>query len=206
MSEIINPEYVEATITTPIDATVSPASEGQVSATPDHVQRVLEQQVASIENLTRELDRANERVETFRARSTQAHLDSVNFRDSVIGLFRDKVDAGDLSRETANEWMEEIGLEPLKGTYLVTATEPSTGNTVLAVRIEADDEDGAIETAQEGLNVYSQIKSVSHTVDYDGEGDVEETTDEIEWDDVDDDSDEYEQSFRDSLEWSADEA
>jgi hypothetical protein len=181
LSDIINPEY---------------------STTPDT--KTLEQQ--AIENLTRELGRSNERVETLRAREAAAVSDLSKFKDSVRGLFVDKVSAGDLSRETANEWLGEIGMDPIKAKFRVVVTDDNTGDEVLVVTdVEADDEDEACEAVMESLSITAYTKKVEFHLSYDGEWDEESIEDVVEWDELDDSADDYEQKYMQSLSATAEE-
>lgn len=182
---------------------ITPVVIDAVSSIDEATQRVLNQQVASIENLTRELDRANERVETFRQREHNAENRYNLFRDAVIGWFSDAVSEGTLTKDEANGGLDALQLPRITTKWRVTVTDRDY-NTVLVVVVEADDESDAIDQVQGDISVSATVKAVEYDLSYSGDGEVVEGEDTYE-EEPDDDGDDYADSWKDDLTFEAEE-
>jgi hypothetical protein len=103
-------------------------------------------------------------------------------REGIIEYFRDVL--GDSEwREQANGLLEHFGYDTLTNKWRVTVTDDESGDTVLVVVVEADDEDAAREDVEGDLE--QGQANLTLTWNYGGEGEVEEDNE------IEDDSDAF---------------
>lgn len=121
------------------------------------------------------LTKEQKRLEEAAVAASLLRTELANLRDSVRDEMALLVSEETLSRRLANEVLKRLGL-PLIVTWTVTVTDERSNEDVLVVcRIEADDEDTAIDLVRNGISVSAEIQSlrVMVEVEYDGDGEVE---------------------------------
>ena len=159
-----------------------------------------------IEGLEKDLAEAKEALVGTQELLVDARQEMVQFKEAVVGMFRERITAGDISRDTANEWLERLGawVDPIKGLWTVRVTDDNTGYAVLTVTgVEADEKDEAEEEVKDNLLVDATIVKVTFSLDYEGEGEADFDEQYPVWEGLEDENWDYEFAFINRLSFDA---
>lgn len=154
------------------------------------------------------LTEVQEKVEQQAKHISSLRSEALDFRNLVRTKFVDLVDEGDLSRKKANEVLDALGIQLIPTLFTVTVKDGTNMNTVLVVTgVEAEGEDEAIDSVRDHISVSAEVQSIEITIemDYEGDGEVDDsdTVTVEEFEDID--LSDLESSFEYNLEYSAEE-